>query len=70
MQVVVEIDEAQYGFLCKRDEVAPLMRELSALYGDIWTEAVYDPFNEDTRRFAQRLLPMIQAANKILHFKK
>lgn len=70
MQVLVEIDESQYGLLCKRDEVAPLMKELSALYGAIWTEAKYDPYNEDTRTFAARLLPMIQAANKILRFKQ
>jgi hypothetical protein len=70
MKVIAEVDEKQYGLLCKPSEVEPLMQALRSLYSIIWPEACYDPFNKDTEAFAQRLLPHIQQANEILQFKK
>ena len=70
MKVIAEIDEKEYGLLCKPSEVQPLMQALSRVYSLIWCEACYDPYNEETRKFAQRMLEDIQLANKILQFKK
>lgn len=70
MKVEVEICEREYGLLCRPEEVEPLMRTLSELYGLIWAEAKYDPCNEQTKEFASRLLSLIRAANKILRFKE
>jgi hypothetical protein len=47
-----------------------LMNVLNCLYGMIWCEAVYDPDNEHTQKFAKKLLPFIQEANGVLKFKK
>ena len=45
-------------------------RLLAQLYGQIWTEAVYDPDSDQTQKYAQRLLPLIQELNKTMEFKK
>jgi len=70
MRVIAEIDEKQYGLLCKVDEVKPLMEALGRLYGKIWCEACYDPANEGTQKFSRDLLEDIQFTNTILGFKK
>lgn len=70
MKVQVEIDEKQFGVLYSQQDTATLMQALSALYTSIWTEACYDAYNDATRDFAQRLLPHIKEANRILQFKK
>jgi hypothetical protein len=70
MRVIAEIDEKDYGLLCKPSEVEPLMKALSNIYGLIWCEACYDPDNESTQKFARRLLDDIQFVNSILQFKK
>lgn len=70
MKVLAEIDEKEFGLLCRPSEVAPLMKALSELYSVIWTEACYDASNEHTQKLCRQLLPNIQAANKILQFKK
>lgn len=44
--------------------------ELYALYQKIWCESSYNPSNEETRKFAQELLPHIQALNKLWRFKE
>jgi hypothetical protein len=67
---VTEIDEKEYGLLCKPSEVEPLMKALSRVYGLIWCEACYDPYNDATRQFAKKMLDDIQFANTILQFKK
>lgn len=43
---------------------------LTKLYGLIWVEARYDPDNQSTQKFAERLLPHIQLLNKKWGFKK
>ena len=43
---------------------------LSTVYGKLWTEAYYDAYNEDTRRFAAPLADLMMEANKTLHFKE
>ena len=70
MKVSVEIDETQYGLLCAPQEVQPLMKALSELYGLIWAEACYDPYSTATQELCQRMLPHIKQANTILKFKK
>ena len=46
-----------------------VMKLLSSLYGKIWTEACYDPDNDESRRFALRCLQDIQKLNELLGFK-
>ena len=70
MKVIAEIDEKEYGLICKLSEVEPLMKALGAMYCIIWPEACYDPLNASTRKLAEELLPHIQKANEILRFKK
>ena len=70
MRVIVDIDEHEYGLLCKPSEVKPLMDALGRLYGMIWCEACYDATNDATREFANKMLDDIQFANTILQFKK
>ena len=70
MKIEVEVDEKQFGLLCKSDEVTQLYAALNEVYGAIWCEAVYDARCDSTRALCARLLPHIQQANKILQFKK
>jgi hypothetical protein len=70
VKVIAEVDEKEYGLLCKPSEVEPLMKALRSLYSIIWPEACYDALNKDTEKFAQDLLPWIQQVNDILGFKK
>lgn len=41
---------------------------LHSMYGVLWTEVHYDPYNEETRKFASGLLPKIQRLNELLKF--
>jgi hypothetical protein len=43
---------------------------LAELYGEIWMAACYDPDNDDHRKYAKKLLPLIQKANDLLNFKR
>jgi hypothetical protein len=43
---------------------------LCSIYGIVWAEAYYDPYNEDTQRFALRIVDKIGRLNEILHFKE
>ena len=70
MKVEIDIDEHQFGLACTPEEMQTLCKALSKLYGHIWCEAVYDPTNESTKKLCAEMLPLIQQANKILHFKK
>ena len=70
MRIIAEVDEKDYGLLCKPSEVKPLMAALARVYGQIWCEACYDPYNDSTRQFAKKMIDDIQFANSILHFKK
>jgi hypothetical protein len=49
------------------EEAATLLREV---YGVLWTEAFYDPRNEETRKFAEPLSRKMSEANKLLGFKQ
>lgn len=46
------------------------VKNLHDLYSKIWIEACYDSFNEDTRNYANELLPLIKKLNKSLGFRK
>lgn len=70
MRVMVDIDEKEYGLLCKPSEVQPLFQALERIYGLIWCEACYDPYSKDTETLARKMLADIQFANEILQFKK
>lgn len=41
---------------------------LHSIYGVLWTEVHYDPYNESTRKFASDLLPKIKRLNELLKF--
>ena len=69
MKVIAEVNEKEYGLLCKPSDVEPLMQALGELYQIIWIEAHYDPANEHTETFALKLLSLIDKANEILRFK-
>lgn len=49
-------------------EEGELKNHLYELYKMIWLESCYDPDTEETRQFAKKLLPHIQALNKVLKF--
>ena len=38
---------------------------LNEIYGALWTEANYDPYNEDTKKFAKPLADKMAQVNKI-----
>ena len=42
---------------------------LNALWNSIWAEVYYDPASESSRKFANHLLPHIDALNKKFKFK-
>lgn len=42
---------------------------LRALWNSIWAEVYYDPASKETKRFAEYLLPHIDALNKKFKFK-
>lgn len=46
-----------------------MAHHLYKLYEQIWLEACYDADSEDSQKFAQKLLPHIQALNDELKFK-
>lgn len=63
----VIIDGVTYRPSTERETRADhLLREV---YGALWTEAYYDPDNEETRTFALRWVGLMKEANDILGFK-
>lgn len=49
------------------NEVRALLNEV---YGALWTEAYYDPYNKSTQEFARPLAEKMTRLNKLLHFKQ
>jgi hypothetical protein len=45
------------------------IHHLSALWNSIWSEVYYDPASESSKRFAEHLMPHIEALNDKLKFK-
>jgi hypothetical protein len=43
---------------------------LCELYGALWTEAFYDPYNDSTQRFAEPLSRKMTRLNELMGFKK
>ena len=43
---------------------------LTEVYGRLWAEAFYDPYNKSTREFALPLYKKMYKLNTILKFKK
>lgn len=70
VQCQVELDPADYGFICPAKDVPALKKALNSLYANIWIEACYDSYNNDTKRICHRLLDDIREVNRILEFKK
>lgn len=54
--VEIEIDETKLVQVCKREDIDRLMEAVSALYGKLWIEACYDPYNEQTHKLARECL--------------
>lgn len=48
---------------------ATAMRLLAEVYGALWTEAFYDPYNAATQQFAEPLARKLGEANQILKFR-
>lgn len=68
MELKVEINPEEHGVIPQHD-VKEMFSLLNSLYCDIWCESSYDPCNEDTRKFAKKMLPNITRLNDILKFK-
>lgn len=43
---------------------------LNKIFGIVWIECCYDPKNDSTREFAERLLPSLERLQELLKFKK
>ena len=54
-------------YIAEDDECTTALHEL---YGLIWVEASYDPTNDETAKFARKLLPHIKKLNDKLGFKQ
>ncbi len=67
--ITTEIDLKKEGLFLMKDmkEVFLLLNEV---YGRLWCEAYYDPYNEITRKFAEPLSDKLSQVNKLLGFKK
>lgn len=46
------------------------LKLLAQVYSVLWTEAYYDPYNEDTRKFATPLADIMTQINKLIKFKQ
>lgn len=66
----VNIDGVRYVPSRKRPLHDEERKLLSEVFGQLWTEAYYDPTNESTRKFAQPLADKMSELNKLLGFKK
>jgi hypothetical protein len=65
----VVIDGIHYVPATSKPLKAEEKRLLAEVYGKLWTEAYYDPWNEDTKKFAQPLADMMTKLNDMLRFK-
>lgn len=50
-----------------RETVAKLLHDI---YGKLWAEAYYDPYNESVKKFATPLCKKMAQVNKILKFEE
>lgn len=66
----VLIDGIQYLPLEQKPLDDEARRLLCEVYGALWTEANYDPNNDDTRKFAKPLSDKMMRLNKLLGFKQ
>ena len=64
----VEINGGKYFRQTEQD--IRVNQLLSDVYGQLWAEACYDPYNESTRKFALPLYKKMYKLNTILKFKK
>ena len=46
------------------------MTLLHEVYAVLWAEAFYDPYNDQTRKFAKPLAEKMMRVNELLRFKK
>jgi hypothetical protein len=64
----VLIDGEPYFPLAEEQfEVKKLLREV---YGILWAEAYYDPYNEETEKLALRVVEKMARLNELLKFKE
>jgi len=52
------------------EESKEVMDLLRSVYGSLFIEAVYDPYNESTKKFARPLYEEMKRVNEILGFKR
>ena len=64
-----EIDLQEEG-LVRVEDMKKALLLLNDVYGRLWCEAYYDPYNEKFREFCAPLADKMSEANKILGFKK
>ena len=69
LETKIKIDLTEHN-LIKQENLKEAFKLLHDLYGEIWCEACYDPTNKQYQEFANKLLPYISKANKLLGFKK
>jgi hypothetical protein len=65
----VSIDGISYVPATERPLGEQARALLNEVYGRLWTEAHYDPWNEQTKKFAQPLADKMSELNKLLGFK-
>jgi hypothetical protein len=67
----IMIDGVEYVPVTKAmgGDYTEAMRLLAQVYGVLWTESYYDPYNESTKNFAIPLSEKMERANAILRFK-
>jgi hypothetical protein len=46
------------------------LKAFGEIYGLVWTEACYDPYNEQTRKFAKKVWPHVLLINEALKIRK
>jgi hypothetical protein len=64
----IVIDGVTYHAETEIEKEARLL--LSEIYGSLWAEAFYDPYNDATQKFAESLSIKMIRVNEIMGFRK
>lgn len=70
VQCEIEIDETKFVQVCAVENIAKLAHAVNEVYGRLWIEACYDPYNEQTQKLGRELLPYVEEIKAILRIKK
>lgn len=66
----VSIDGVRYVPAVRRPLTTEAKQLLSDVYGVLWMESYYDPFNGETQKFAKGVVGKMQRLNELLGFKQ